>query len=104
MITKKYLKTKPVCEVTFRLPNEISGETPVKKACLVGDFNEWDEAANPMRKIKGIWKTTLKLEQGREYQYRFLVNSNEWHNDWEADKYVPNNVDGDNSVVVTYQN
>ena len=104
MIKKKFLKTKPVCEVTFQLPDEISGQTEVAKVCLVGDFNDWDEAANPMRKLKGIWKTTLKLEQGREYQYRYLVNDNEWHNDWTADKYVPNNVDGDNSVVVTYQN
>ena len=104
IIQKKFLKTKPVCEVTFQLPDEISGQTEVEKVCLVSDFNDWDEAANPMRKLKGIWQKTLKLEQEREYQYRYLVNDTEWHNDWAADKYVPNNVDGDNSVVVTHQN
>jgi 1,4-alpha-glucan branching enzyme len=104
MLKKKYLKTKPVCEVTFQLPDGILEDAAVTKVCLVGDFNDWDETANPMRKIKGVWKTTLKLEQEQEYQYRFLVNDAEWHNDWEADKYIPNNVDGDNSVVVTYQN
>jgi len=100
MLTKKFLKSKPVCQVTFKLPEEIAA----KKVCLVGDFNGWDETANPMRKVKGVWQTTLKLEQGHEYQYRYLVNGSEWHNDWNADKYVPNNVDGDNSVVVTSLN
>ena len=100
MLSKKFLKSKPVCQVTFELPAEVEA----KQVCLVGDFNGWDDTANPMRKVKGVWKTTLKLEQGREYQYRYFVNGSEWHNDHDADKYVPNNVDGDNSVVQTYQN
>jgi 1,4-alpha-glucan branching enzyme len=100
MLKKKFFKTKPTCDVTFELPKDIEA----KSVFVVGDFNEWDESANPLRKTKGVWKTTLKLEQDREYQYRYFVNGEEWHNDWEADKYVPNNVDGDNSVVVTYNN
>ncbi len=100
MLTKKFLKTKSVCEVTFQLPETIEA----KKASVVGDFNDWDPEANPLRKRKGVWQTTLKLEQGREYQFRYFVNGQEWHNDHNADKYVPNNVDGDNSVVVTSQN
>jgi len=100
MLTKKFYKTKSTCDVTFELPKNIEA----KSAYVVGDFNEWDETANPLRKVKGVWKTTLKLEQGHEYQYRYFVNGQEWHNDWEADKYVPNNVGGDNSVVVTYNN
>lgn len=100
MIKKKFYKTKSICDVTFELPQDIEA----KSVSVVGDFNEWDESANPLRKTKGVWKTTLKLEQGREYQYRYFVNGEEWHNDWDADKYVPNNVDGDNSVVVTYNN
>lgn len=100
MIKKKFLKTKPTCEVTFQLPQKIKAE----QACVVGDFNDWDTSANPLRKKGGVWKTTLKLEQGREYQYRYFVNGEEWHNDHNADRYVPNNIDGDNSVVVTRNN
>ena len=99
MLTKKFLKSKSVCKVTFEFP-----EADASKVCLVGEFNSWDETANPMRKVKGVWKTTLDLEQGREYQFRYLVNDNDWENDHGADKYVPNNVSGDNSVVVTYNN
>jgi hypothetical protein len=58
-----------------------------------------------MEKKKGNrFSITLDLDLDKEYQYRYLVNSNAWHNDWEADKYVPNPFSGDNSVVTTYQN
>jgi 1,4-alpha-glucan branching enzyme len=96
MFKKKFLKTK--CKVTFELPQGIEGAETVY---LVGDFNNWDEHATPMEKKKGRFTVTLDLEPNREYQYRYLVNG-QWHNDWEADKYVQNPFSGDNSVVTTY--
>jgi 1,4-alpha-glucan branching enzyme len=100
MIKKKFLKTKQACKVTFELPKDIEA----KDASLVGEFNDWDSSAHPLKKVKSVWKTTLQLEQGREYQFRYLVNGQEWYNDDSADGYVPNHIDGDNSVVETYHN
>lgn len=98
MLKKQYLKNKSICKVTFYTPSAIEAET----VFLVGDFNGWDEQVTPMEKLKdGRFKMTLDLEQDKEYQFRYLVNGTEWHNDWEADKYVPNPFSGDNSVVVT---
>jgi 1,4-alpha-glucan branching enzyme len=97
MLTKKFLKSKSTCQVTFQLPKGIKA----KKVSLAGEFNNWNTKKTPLKQVKGVWKTTLELEQGREYQFRYFVDSSEWHNDDTADKYVPNNVDGDNSVVVT---
>lgn len=98
MLKKQYLKSKPICKVTFYTPAAIEAET----VYLVGDFNEWDEKATPMEALKdGRFKVTLDLEVGSEFQFRYLVDKTEWHNDWEADKYVPNPFSGDNSVVVT---
>ena len=97
MLKKRFFKTKPTCQVTFHLPEGIEAT----KASVAGDFNDWDESANPLKKAKGVWKTTLELEQGQQYQFRYLVNGREWHNDEAADKYVPNDVGSDNSVVVT---
>jgi 1,4-alpha-glucan branching enzyme len=99
MLTKKFPKSKPTCQVTFQLPKEIEAKT----ASLAGEFNNWNPEKTPLKKVKGVWKTTLELEKGQEYQFRYLVNGSEWHNDDAADKYVPNNVNGDNSVVVTSQ-
>jgi 1,4-alpha-glucan branching enzyme len=85
-------------EVMFSLPADVRGET----VYLVGDFNNWDETAIPMlRGDDGSFFVTLELEKGREYQFRYLVNNSEWHNDWKADRYVPNPYSGDNSIVST---
>lgn len=97
MLKKQYLKTKEVCKVTFYTPAAIEAET----VYLVGDFNDWNEQTTPMEALKdGRFKVTLDLIQGQEYQFRYLVNGTEWHNDWEADRYVPNPFSGDNSVVI----
>jgi 1,4-alpha-glucan branching enzyme len=98
MLKKEYLKSKPICKVTFTLPEAIKAES----ACLVGDFNDWNETNTPMKQLKsGRFTVTLELEKGHEYQFRYLVNGGDWHNDWAADKYVPSPFSGDNSVVVT---
>ncbi len=98
MLKKQFLKSKSVCKVTFTLPEAVKAET----AYLVGDFNNWDEKATPMKPLKnGHFTVTMELGNGREYQFRYLVNGTEWHNDWHADKYVPNPFSGDNSVVTT---
>ena len=99
MLTKKFLKSKSTCQVTFELPKNIQA----KQVSLAGEFNNWDTGATPLKKVKGAWKATVELPRDHEYQFRYLVNGSDWHNDDAADKYVPNNVDGDNSVVATYQ-
>jgi len=95
MLTKKYLKSRPVCKVTFALPDAITAQT----AYLVGDFNDWDIQSTPMKKSRGKFHLTLELAPGREYQFRYLVDG-EWYNDWNADRYVSNPFGGDNSVVI----
>jgi 1,4-alpha-glucan branching enzyme len=98
-LKKKYLK-KGICKVTFRLPKEV---VPSASAVsLVGDFNGWDAEACAMKKLKdGSFTVTVDLERGQEYQFRYCIDQDKWENDWEADKYVPNEFgDADNSVVV----
>jgi hypothetical protein len=55
-----------------------------------------------MTRLKnGEFKITLDLETGSEYTFRYLIEGEVWENDWEADKYVPSGIAGqDNSVVV----
>ncbi|HMM27348.1 MAG: isoamylase early set domain-containing protein [Chloroflexota bacterium] len=100
MLKKQYLKRGTV-KVDFVLPSAIAAEA--SSAYLVGDFNNWDESATPMTKLKnGTFKVTLELEPGRDYKFRYLVNGDQWHNDWDADRYEPNPFSGDNSVVSTH--
>ncbi|NNJ12896.1 glycoside hydrolase family 13 [Chloroflexales bacterium ZM16-3] len=83
--------------VSFALPSAIWADT----IFLVGDFNNWDERATPMRQTEMGWMVTLDLDAGHAFQYRYLFNGSEWHNDWNADGYEPNAYGGDNSVVIT---
>ena len=99
-LQKKYLKSKPVCKVKFEVPKTQIGEA--ESVSLVGDFNGWNEQDLEMKRLKtGDFTATLELVPDSEYQFRYLVDGQRWENDAEADKYVPNNICGEeNSVVV----
>jgi hypothetical protein len=85
---KKAAAAKSVKKVTFALPKE--AVVKVKTVALVGDFNNWAiEKGIALTKQKdGSFKTTVELESGKEYQYRFLLNGETWENAWDAPKYV----------------
>jgi 1,4-alpha-glucan branching enzyme len=99
MIHKEPLPDGQHTRVTFELPSAIWAE----RVMLVGDFNNWDPTHDEMRQGRndGNWRITLILPLHHEYQFRYLVNGRDWHNDWHADKYAPNEFGTDNSVVVT---
>ncbi|MFH2059781.1 MAG: isoamylase early set domain-containing protein [Pseudomonadota bacterium] len=86
-IKKQFIKNKPVCKVTFRVPKEVSGGAIAVN--LVGEFNSWDTNATPMKSYKnGSFSTTIDLEVKKEYQFRYLINGVDWKNDQEADTYI----------------
>ncbi len=99
-ITKQFSKTKPVCKVTFTV--EADAIESAKNVALLGEFNNWNLAeATPLKKQKdGSFKAAIELEAGKEYQFRYLLDGSIWSNDWAADKYVPNGISEENSVVV----
>jgi 1,4-alpha-glucan branching enzyme len=97
---KQYLKTRPVCKVSFRLSKAATGSA--KNVNIVGEFNGWNIYATPMRRLKsGGFTITIDLNINKEYQYRYLIDDMIWENDWQADKYVSSPYgDCENSVVV----
>jgi 1,4-alpha-glucan branching enzyme len=97
---KAYPKKGDTCKVTFELPDEAT--MGVKKIALVGDFNSWSTTENILTKNKeGHFSITVVLMQGREYQFRYLMDDARWENDWAADKYLPSSFgNADNSVVI----
>ncbi len=98
-ITKKFLKTKPLCKVTFKVPSELAPNA--QEVVVVGDFNAWDTQALPLKAQKdGSFSTTVDLEQGNEYQFRYLIDGQSWENDDTADKFVNSPFGTKNSVVV----
>ncbi|MFZ7127785.1 MAG: isoamylase early set domain-containing protein [Desulfobacterales bacterium] len=99
-IKKQYLKSRPVCKVTFKIPENLANSA--QSAHVVGDFNNWSISEHPMKRQKnGAFSMTIDLEKGREYQFRYLLDSEVWENDPEADRYVPTPFgNSDNSVLI----
>lgn len=99
-LVKEPLKTKPLSKVKFTIPKETALNH--EKAYLVGEFNNWDPKSGEMKKNKrdNSFSITLKLDRGRDYQFRYLLDDNIWINDDSADNYVRNPFgNADNSVV-----
>ena len=94
-IKKKYLKSKSVCKVTFELDG-IEAENIV----AVGNFNEWNIEATPLKKFKnGKFKTTIDLEKGSSYEFRYIVDG-VYTNDEQADAYAFNDfANAENGVL-----
>ena len=51
-IQKKFLKSKPVCKVTFIMPKE--AVESAEKVNIVGDFNNWDKNSSPLKDHTGV--------------------------------------------------
>lgn len=99
-LKKQFLKSKPVCKVTFNLSKKAVDN--VQEVKVIGEFNDWNvENGIQMKAMKnGSFKAVVELETGREYQFRYLVNGEVWTNDQEADKYVPTPFGVENCVVI----
>lgn len=95
-IKKQFIKTKPVCKVTF----SIEAKEAVA-AAVVGDFNNWNPKEGELSKLKnGTFKATFELPASNTYEFRYLVDG-EFINEAEADAYKWNDfAAAENSVVV----
>ncbi len=100
-IKKHYLKSKPICKVTFRFPREAI--TGAKHINVVGEFNKWKKDATPMKRFKnGSFSTTIDLDLNSNYQFRYLIDGMHWKNDLGADSLVHCPYGNcENSVIVT---
>jgi 1,4-alpha-glucan branching enzyme len=86
-IQKHFLPGKGVCQVLFTLPVSIFDDA--KKIAVVGDFNDWNREKHLLKKTKsGRFQRLLELPTGKEYQFRYLIDDNDWENEWEADGLV----------------
>ncbi|MFH1982614.1 MAG: isoamylase early set domain-containing protein [Pseudomonadota bacterium] len=99
-IRKEFLKSKPVCKVTFKISEKIGNSA--QQAYVVGEFNGWSTSATPMKRLKnGAFSATVALESGRAYQFRYLLGESLWENEPDADDTLPTPFgDSHNSVII----
>ena len=88
--------TKGRASVTFTLDPGVGAQT----AAVCGEWNDWSAGADIMRRdAEGGFSLTVRLDAGRAYRFRYLLDGQRWDNDWAADAYVANDFGGDDSVV-----
>ena len=94
------LKRQPIerdaVKVTFALPLDA---TPLAVS-VVGDFNDWDPAAHPLRKrTNGTRSVSVTVPAGGRYQFKYLAEDGTWFCDDTADGYELNDFHVENSVL-----
>ena len=95
-IKKQYLKSKPICKVTFTVPAE-----EAKKVAVVGDFNNWkaNKASSLTKQKNGNFKGTLDLPKEGTFEFKYIVDGN-YINEPEADRYQWNDFAGGENAVL----
>jgi 1,4-alpha-glucan branching enzyme len=94
MLKKTMNKGGKTSRVTFSVPADVKADTVE----LCGEFNDWER--HPMTRRKdGRFSTTLTLETGRKYRFRYFLDGQRWENDWEADSYASNEFGSEDSIV-----
>ena len=94
-IAKQYLKTKPICKVTFTVP-----ASEAKKVEVVGDFNNWKPKGAALKKLKnGTFKGTLNLPKESTFEFKYLIDG-AYVNEIEADRYQWNEYAGSENAVL----
>lgn len=68
---------------------------------LVGDFNDWDQVATPLRQSGSgeVWSVTLRLAPG-PYRYAFVVDGERWVADDAAPQAPADDFGVPSSLVV----
>jgi hypothetical protein len=85
-------ETRRLVTLRFQDPEALS-------VAVVGSFNGWSPATNPMQKKGDTWELTLSLLPGK-YAYRFLVDQKKQVLDPASKGTEPDGYGGKNSVLV----
>lgn len=64
-----------------------------------GDFNDWTPGQLLLVKRGKECSTTIPLEVGRRYAFRYVTSGGDWFDDEEADDYELNEFGGTNSII-----
>ncbi|OAZ04077.1 isoamylase early set domain-containing protein [Flavobacterium succinicans] len=94
-IKKQFVKTKPVCKVTFSILAKEAAS-----AAVVGDFNNWSVEEGTLAKLKnGTFKGVFDLPKDSSYEFKYWIDG-AYLNDPEADGLKWNDYAGaENSIL-----
>lgn len=93
---KQFIKTKPVCKVTFSVEAKEATE-----ASVIGDFNNWNQADGALSKLKnGTFKGVFNIEKDASYEFKYIIDG-AFVNEAQADSFLWNEYAGNENGVLT---
>jgi len=94
-IKKQFVKTKPVCKVTFSVDAKTASQ-----ASVVGDFNNWNVAEGALSKLKnGTFKGVFDVTKDAAYEFKYVIDG-VFVNEPEADSFKWNAFAGNENGVL----
>ena len=99
LLTRPTTPTRPPT-VSGTRPVLIQLAEPTTHVAVVGDFNDWDPAATPLRRggDGATWTVELHLKPGR-YHYTFLIDGRRWAGDPDGPRAVESDFGAPVSVL-----
>lgn len=99
MIKRSDASADRTVQVTFTLDAKAHPDGDVS---VVGDFNDWDLTATPLKSRRGKLTATVALQPGW-YRFRYRRADGSWFDDEAPDCYEANEYGGKNCVLdLTY--
>lgn len=74
--------TKPSRAGTVRVTFALPAAEPAGAVSVVGDFNDWDPFAHPLRKrANGVRSAVVTVQAGSTLNFRYLAEGGIWFDD-----------------------
>jgi 1,4-alpha-glucan branching enzyme len=95
-IKKQFIKTKPVCKVTF----SVEAKEAIQ-ASVIGDFNNWNPEEGTLNKLKnGTFKGVFSIDKDASYEFKYIIDG-AFVNETESDSFLWNEFSGNEIGVLT---
>jgi 1,4-alpha-glucan branching enzyme len=95
-IKKQFIKTKPVCKVTF----SVEAKEAIQ-ASVIGDFNNWNPEEGTLIKLKnGTFKGVFSIDKDASYEFKYIIDG-AFVNETESDSFLWNEFSGNENGVLT---
>jgi 1,4-alpha-glucan branching enzyme len=95
-IKKQFVKTKPLCKVTFSVEAKEAIE-----ASVIGDFNNWNPEEGSLNKLKnGTFKGVFNIDKDASYEFKYVIDG-AFVNEADADFFLWNEFAGNENGVLT---
>ena len=74
--------TKPGRNGTIRVTFALPADEPLGAVSVVGDFNDWDPFAHPLRRrTNGTRSAAVTVQAGSRLHFRYLAEGGVWFDD-----------------------